>query len=267
VAAEADVSDARTVIVVQARMSSTRLPGKVLMPLAGAPALARILDRLRRVPRAHEVVVATSDEGSDDPVAREAVRSGARVVRGSLTDVLGRYHAAATAAGADVVVRITGDCPLVDPTVIDDVVERFFAEREHVDYCSNVDERTYPDGLDVEVFSMAALHAAHAGARTSYEREHVTPYVRRRCRKVSVVQDVDLSALRWTLDTADDLAFIRAVYDEYGADDAFTSSAVYRLLRARPELIRVGAGAAPTADERASLLARIDEHLSREHLA
>src|SRR5262245_17522541 len=152
-------------IIVQARMSSTRLPGKILKPLAGAPSLARLLERLARVQRADERIVATSDDASDDPVAALCKERGIRCVRGSLDDVLARYHKAAVEAGAGVVVRVTGDCPLVDPGVVDACIGLFLENENQVDYASNVDERTYPDGLDVEVASFGALDEAMRRAR------------------------------------------------------------------------------------------------------
>ena len=198
-----------TLVVVQARAGSTRLPGKVLMPVGGRPMLAFMLARLESV-RCDDLVVATSTDGRDDAVAEVAAAAGVSVVRGSESDVLARFVAALDAHPADVVVRLTADCPLIDPAVVNEAIAVRAATG--ADYASNTLVRTYPDGLDVEVLTADALRAAAAEAVDPVEREHVTPFVYRRperFRLAAVVGPEPLGDLRWTVDTADDLDRIR----------------------------------------------------------
>jgi len=201
------------VAVIQARMRSTRLPGKVLKDLGGDTVLGRVVSRLRRCHLVNDLVVATSTDPADDFILNECRRLGIRAFRGSEQDVLDRYYRAAREAQADVVVRITCDCPLIDPAVSDKTIQAFLDVRP--DYASNVLERTYPRGLDTEVVTLAALECAWRDAREAYQREHVTPFLYQhpeRFRLLSVKGDHDYSQYRWTLDTPEDLEFLRAVY-------------------------------------------------------
>ncbi len=229
-----------TIAIVQARMGSTRLPGKVLERLGEDTMLGRVVRRLGRAALLDGVAVATTDQGDDDAVVREAAALGVRAFRGDAEDVLDRFHRATQALGADVVVRITADCPFIDPEIVDQVVRAF---HEHqADYASNILERTYPRGLDTEVFSRAALRRTWAEATEPFEREHVTPYFYRhptRFRLYSLRAPGDYSPYRWTVDTAEDLTFARAVYEAFGGDDRFSWMDVVRLLEARPELPRL----------------------------
>jgi spore coat polysaccharide biosynthesis protein SpsF len=194
-------------------MTSTRLPGKVLMDIAGRPALALQLERLGRTTELDEIVVATSADASDDPVAELCRRIGVRVVRGPLHDVLERYRLAGAELGADAIVRITGDCPLIDPAIVDLVVARWRATT--ADYATNREEpRSYPVGMDTEVVSWRVLETAAREATDPYDREHVTPFVIQRPERFpaeSVTLDPPRGDLRLTLDTHDDLALLRAV--------------------------------------------------------
>jgi spore coat polysaccharide biosynthesis protein SpsF len=219
------------IIVVQARMSSRRLPGKVLLPLAGQPAIVRMMERVRRAALAQRALVATSTDPSDDPLAEVCARHGIECFRGALDDVLGRY-AAAVPAQFDAVVRLTGDCPLADPALIDRHIALFARERSRADYVSNAVVRTFPDGLDVEVVSRAMLLRAAREATDPYDREHVLPWVQRNGRCLALTQETDHSALRWTLDTEADYRAIASVYDELHARRPdFDSADVYRLLQ------------------------------------
>ena len=213
-------ADARVVAIVQARMSSSRLPGKVLQGLGGVPVLELVLRRLGEARELQGVVVATSVEPGDDPVDRVAAAAGAPVVRGPLEDVLERYRLAAERHPCDAVVRITADCPLVDPDVVDAVVRRWREGGEQ--YVANVIEpRTYPKGLDVEAFSAAALATAAAEARDPYDREHVTPYLRSRPERfpqARLAHDPPYAGVRLTLDTSEDLKALRALVERVGAD-------------------------------------------------
>lgn len=200
--------------VLQARMSSSRLPGKVMRPVLGTPMIERQLERLRPCETFDRLVVATSLDPSDDPLVDHLAGLGTPVFRGSLPDVLGRFAAAAAACGpAAHVVRLTADCPLADASVIDACVRLHLASG--ADYTSNTLQRTFPDGLDVEVMTAAALQVAAAEARDPYEREHVTPFLWRRperFRLAQLTQPRDLSDRRWTVDTAEDLLFVERVF-------------------------------------------------------
>jgi spore coat polysaccharide biosynthesis protein SpsF len=225
------------VAVVQARVGSTRLPGKVLKNLGGESVLARVVKRLRRSSLISEVVIATSASPGDVAVVREADRIGARCFRGSEFDVLDRFYQAARIFHADVVVRITSDCPLIDAGVTDKVIHAFMNDRP--DYASNALQRTYPRGLDSEVMSADALARAWRQAKEPYEREHVTPFLyehRELFRIVSVRNDVDYSTCRWTLDTPEDLEFIRAVYARFDNRDDFSWCNVLAVLEREPGL-------------------------------
>ena len=229
----------RVAIVVQARMSSTRLPRKALARLAGEPAIVRMMERVQRVRRAEWKLVATSDQASDDPLARVCAEYGIACTRGPLDDVLQRFTLAVPPE-CDVVVRLTGDCPLVDPVLVDEHIDRFLTQQPAIDYISNAVTRTYPDGLDVEVMSRHVLDLADSQAVDPFDREHVTPWIQRRLRTASVVQDVDLSALRWVLDTPADYRSLAAIYEKLlPHDSAFDSRAVYRLQASHPDLIEV----------------------------
>jgi spore coat polysaccharide biosynthesis protein SpsF len=230
--------------ILQARMSSSRLPGKVLLPLAGAPMIVRQIERVRRARRIDRLVVATSDDASDDKLTLTLFREGIAVHRGPLDDVLARFVGALAAFGpAEHVVRLTGDCPLADPAVIDATIERVVGE--DADYGSNTPpRRTFPKGLDVECMKAAALTAAAARAASPEEREHVTWALHRAphlYRQAFLSQAAEEGEVRWTVDLPDDYAFVAAVYDAlWPANPAFTSDDVRALVRARPDLARFG---------------------------
>src|SRR3989344_7618105 len=164
----------RVALIVQARMGSTRLPGKILMPLKGKPMLGWQLERLKRAEELDQIILATTNKKSDDQVAALGEACDVTVFRGDEEDVLDRYYRAAKEAGADIIVRVTGDCPLIDPAVVDEVVRHF--RRANVDYTKHPEN--YPEGLDTEVFSFAALERAWQNAQLPSEREHVTPFIR-----------------------------------------------------------------------------------------
>lgn len=230
--------------ILQARMSSTRLPGKVMADLAGAPMILRQIERLNRAPSLRRIVVATSDQPSDDPLAHAMQAAGVPVFRGPLDDVLGRFIGAIDAFGpAGIGVRLTADCPLADPGVIEATVA--LREATGADYAANAGERrTFPKGLDVEVFRVAALRAAAAETRDPYDREHVTPFLYRRPERFALAlhhQAVDEGDVRWTVDRPDDLTFVRAVYEAlYPDKPAFTSDDVRAFVRTRPDLMHLG---------------------------
>jgi len=221
--------------ILQARMSSTRLPGKVMAPVLGQPMIGRQIERVSRSRRIDQLVVATSLDPSDDPLADWCASAGVEVFRGDLGNVLARFagvlrrHPQATT-----VVRLTADCPLADWTVIDELVDLHVAQA--ADYSNNVaPERTFPHGLDAEAMRPDALLAAAAEAADPYEREHVTPFLYRRpdrYRLGSVVSEDPAAELRWTVDTPADLEFVRHVYATlYPGDPAFSSAAIRALPR------------------------------------
>ena len=229
--------------IIQARVGSTRLPGKVMKDLCGKTVLAQVVARVGRAERLDNIVVATTTEGRDDVVAAEAAGLGVDCFRGSETDVLDRYYKAAMLSGADIVVRITSDCPLYDGRLLDEMLAVY--DPTACDYLSNSIERTYPRGLDTEVFSFAALAKAHAEATEDYEHEHVTPYFYRhpdRFRLKNHAQAKNFSHLRWTLDTPEDWAFIAAVYGRlYPGNPNFATADILRLLEREPGLVAINA--------------------------
>ena len=225
-------------------MSSSRLPGKVLKSLAGMPMILRQVERLVRCRRIDRIVVATSTEASDDPLADVLELARIEHFRGPLDDVLGRYVGALDAFGpADHVLRLTGDCPLADWSVIDQVIERHV--ETGADYVSNTPQRRhFARGLDAEIVKSEVLLRAASEARTPYDREHVTPFIYGRPDRFkigSVTQEADEGDVRWTVDRPDDYEFVAAVYDAlYPDNPAFTSEDVRVLVRSRPELQRLG---------------------------
>ncbi len=236
--------------VVQARMGSSRLPGKVLMDLAGRPALVRILERLRRCRTLQTVVVATSVDSRDDAIAKLCADRGVPVFRGSEKDVLDRYHRAALAFGLSVVVRITADCPLIDPTLADDMIRFFLAHQGDFDLVTNRHPLTFPDGLDVDVLSADGLARAWREADTPAEREHVIPFFWERGLRVHNVQCPEglFAAHRWTLDYPEDYALLSQVYAALQRDgEIFSTRAVLDFLEGHPEIRQLNAHRIPAA--------------------
>jgi spore coat polysaccharide biosynthesis protein SpsF len=236
----------RVVAIVQARMGSERLPGKVLMDVAGKPLLAHCIERISRAKRVDEVVLATTDMAGDVPLLNFAKSAGLRVYAGSENDVLQRYREAAEFAQADIIVRITGDCPLIDPELSDSVIEAYLDSE--VDLASNVINRTYPRGVDTEVFSMALLRYLNRFVTKQPEREHVTLHVYKNRDQfwiASVETDGPLKRpeIRTCVDTGNDLQFVREVFEALGkGGNSFSTFDVMELLDRRPELGELNAG-------------------------
>jgi spore coat polysaccharide biosynthesis protein SpsF len=227
----------KVIAVVQARMSSTRLPGKVLADLGGETVLARVIRRLGRARLLDQCVVATTVEPVDEAIVRECATLEVACFRGSENDVLDRYYQAANLYPAKAVVRITSDCPLIDPNLVDDTIRVF--QNERADYASNVFPRTYPRGLDTEVFGVAALARAWKEASEPYQREHVTPYFYENpqtFRLASASGKVDYSGYRWTLDTPEDLELLRTIYSRFDGRDDFSWEEVIHLMEREPGL-------------------------------
>lgn len=231
----------KIVAIIQARMGSTRLPGKVMMDLAGEPMLVRVINRTKRAKTIDEVVVATTIKPDDDGIVDLCVERGWAYFRGSEEDVLDRYYNAAIEYDANVVVRITSDCPLIEPSVIDLVVNKFLHNQPEVGYCSNSLKRSFPRGLDVEVIDFDALKYAWREDNDPRLREHVTQYIIRHpevFHQRNVSNSVDLSYLRWTVDAAEDLAFVRKIYEHF-IYDHFTWIEVLELLKKNPDWLDI----------------------------
>ena len=227
--------------VIQARMGSTRLPGKVLLDIAGSPMLARVVERTRRATRLDRVIVATTNSPLDDRLAAFAASLPCDVFRGDEHDVLDRYCQAARHFSLDVVVRITSDCPLIDPDIIDHVTGIVVDAARSVDFCSNTLERRFPRGLDVEVATRATVERLWHVATAPHWRAHVFPYIYEHPAEFSienVVADVDRSAMRWTVDTAEDLAFVRSVCRRLHVRD-FSWRDIVAILDREPALLRI----------------------------
>lgn len=231
-------------IITQARMSSTRLPGKVLTAVNGKTILEYHLERLRAADTL--LIVATTDNASDDAIADLAKTLGYPVFRGSEQNVLSRFAGAARAHALDVVVRVTSDCPFIDGTLVKRGIETFLALGDERAYLSNTLHRTYPRGLDFEVFSSRALYEAETHASSETEREHVTPYLydktksKSKSRILQITRDNDASAHRVTLDTPEDLELITRLVEDHGANQ-LDSEQLIDLLEAHPELVRINA--------------------------
>jgi glutamate-1-semialdehyde 2,1-aminomutase len=225
----------KTVAIVQARMGSTRFPNKVMRPICGTPMIGLLLQRLSGARHIGQIVLATSEDPINEPLARYVREQGFTAYRGSEDDVLDRYYQAAKGAGADVVVRITGDCPLIDPKVVDAVLEKFASSG--VDYASNVSPPTYPDGLDTEVFSFRALETAWQQARERPQREHVTPFIREsgQFAQVNYAHRADVSGERWTVDEPEDFAVIQKVFEHFHPRRDFGWEEVLALRNSHPE--------------------------------
>jgi len=240
-----------TMAVIQARMSSSRLPGKVLLPMAGEPMIVRQLERTARASTLDRIVVATSSDPGDDQLADALTSAGIEVIRGPLEDVLARYQQAIATYRPDVVVRMTADCPLISPTIIDHVVQAFHAS--DADYVSNTMQPTYPDGQDVEVVAADALQEAAETFSDPDEREHVTLGIYRQPEHFAIENVIDQtgcdnSHLRWTVDTPEDYHFAEAVYTNlYASNPAFEYDDILAFLADRPEITRTEADAARNA--------------------
>jgi spore coat polysaccharide biosynthesis protein SpsF len=251
----------KVVAIIQGRMSSSRLPGKILADIAGQPMLQRVFIRTSRAATVTETIFATTTDPSDDPVAEYCDFSGIPFRRGSLYDVLDRYYQAARQARAEVIVRVTADCPVIDPALIDDVVKALL-EDEYDFVCNRLPppfHRTYPIGLDVEVCTFAALEKAWKESTETFHREHVMPYfyegvelstVSRQLSKgtsprgfrVALLNHTtDFGNYRWTVDTPEDLEFMRQVYSRFDGRDDFSWKEVLDLVHNEPQLMQINA--------------------------
>jgi spore coat polysaccharide biosynthesis protein SpsF len=235
----------KTAAIIQARMGSTRLPGKVMKLLCGRSVLSHVIRRTAACPEVDEVVVATTSLSQDDAIEKESRQWGAMVFRGSEVDVLSRYYGAARQAAANTLVRITSDCPLFDPQVLTEMLW-FWKENRGalaLDYLSNTLERTFPRGLDAEVFTFVALEKSYREADKEYEREHVTPYICLHPERFTIrnfANDQDLSGHRWTLDTEEDWQLISEIFKRLGdGEKIFSTKAVLGLFAKTPKLKKI----------------------------
>lgn len=224
--------------ILQARTSSSRLPGKVLKPILGVPMLLRQIERIRRSRRIENMVLATSTDPSDDSIAKLSDENGVECFRGSLNDVLDRFYQAAKLSMPEHVVRLTGDCPLADPEIIDQVIAFYLSG--NFDYASNTVPPSFPDGLDVEIFRYRCLEEAWKEARLPSQREHVTPFIHQHAKRFKLgnfASKWDLSSLRWTVDESLDLELVRKIYEEiYPQKPDFGTQDILSLLDRNPVL-------------------------------
>lgn len=234
----------RTTAIIQARMGSSRLPGKIMAEIAGEPMLSHVIRRVGQAKMIDTIVLATTTDPGDDITESFCRLHGTHCFRGSPHDVLDRYFQAARYWHADAIVRLTADCPLLDPSIIDQVVKLFMDNG--VDYASNTLEFSYPDGLDTEVMSFGALSRTWREANLASEREHVTPYINKHPELFtlkSLRHDEDLSHLRWTVDESRDLDFVRSVFKHLG-QASFGMKEILELIRQHPDLVDLNEGIA-----------------------
>lgn len=231
--------------IIQARFGSTRLPGKILKPLAGQPMLWHVWKRLTYANRIGKIIVATTTLPEDDIIEKFCTENKIPFLRGSANDVLSRYYEAAIKFKADPIVRITSDCPLIDPEIVDRMIEAFMKlnELRIFDYLSNSIHRTFPRGLDVEIFSFRVLRKAYFQSAQGYEREHVTPFIYEHPKLFKVKNfpnQKDYSFHRWTVDTEEDFKLIEEIYNSlYQPGKIFLFQDILKLFEQRPELINI----------------------------
>lgn len=227
--------------IIQARMASTRLPGKVMKEVLGRPLLSYLIERVRCCKRIKDIILATTLNSEDDSIAMCGSNKGVDVFRGSEKNVLERYYKAATRFDARHIMRITADCPLIDPGLLDKLIEYNFSQ--NYDYASNAVAPTLPDGLDAEIFTFRALNYAHKHAVLPSELEHVTPYIFNHPEMFKIgswLYQEDLSKLRWTVDEPEDFEFVRQVIEIlYPVNRKFRMNDVLELIRKRPDLVQI----------------------------
>jgi len=237
-----------TVIIVQARMSSSRLPGKVLLPILGKSLLFRMIERLQMIKHKAQIVIATSEEASDDVIEQEALQINIPCYRGNLNNLLDRHYQVAKRYNADVALKIPSDCPLIDPRIIDHVLDFYFDNPGSYDYVSNLHPATFPDGNDVEIMTMNCLEKAWKEATRSLELEHTTPYIwenpeKFRIANVTWQTGLDYSmSHRFTIDYEADYLFIKRVFEElFPLKENFSCDDILNLLAQKPEIYNINA--------------------------
>lgn len=231
--------------IIQARMGSTRLSGKVMKDIKGKTVLSHVIERVSQSKLIGEIIIATTVLDRDNVIEAEAIKCGVKVYRGSEEDVLGRYYHAAKENNVDTIIRITSDCPVIDPYVIDEII-RLYLDEEYdlvTNAGSDLTQRTYPRGLDTEVFSFKVLEIAFQRAKEKYQREHVTPFIYERNNKVYYFKnEVDYSKYRWTLDTEEDFQLINEIYNRlYKDKHNFYLHDIIELFKQDPNLFTINA--------------------------
>ncbi|KGI39719.1 cytidylyltransferase domain-containing protein [Clostridium tetani] len=233
----------KVVCIVQARVGSTRLPRKVLKKICEKTVLEHDIDRLRRIKNIDEIIIATTTLEKDNAIIEECERLKVKYFRGAEEDVLSRYYYAAKENNADVVVRVTSDCPLIDPEVSENIIQFYLDNKDEYDYVSNTIERTYPRGLDTEVVSFSVLRKTFIEAKKDYEREHVTPYIYQNMDKFRIEQyknDTDYSEYRWTLDTKEDFQVIKKIYEGlYKGNKMFDLNNILKFISENPYIAKI----------------------------
>lgn len=229
----------KKVIIVQARMSSTRLPGKVLKEVLGRPLLEHLIERLRKVRNADEIIIATTKNVADKAIIKLCEKMNVNWMSGSEHDVLARYYEAAKISDADAIIRITSDCPVIDPVLVEEVIQYYIENYKDVDYVSNSTTRTYPYGMDVEIFSKQSLKEAYENAVLEYEREHVTPYIYNRPDKFrlkNLESPDDYSGYRWTVDQEEDFMVVKKIIEAlYPGNPDYGLQDMIELVKLNPE--------------------------------
>jgi spore coat polysaccharide biosynthesis protein SpsF len=231
--------------IIQARMGSTRLSGKVMREIKGKTVLQHVIERVQQSALVDDIIIATTIHERDNIIEREALNCGVKVYRGSEDDVLSRYYYAAKENAIDLVIRITSDCPLIDPFVINEVINSYMTGNYEIvsNAGSDLSKRTFPRGLDVEVFSFDSLEKAFKNAQEKYQREHVTPYIYENSDKAFYFKnDIDYSKYRWTLDTEEDFELISKIYDRlYNGEHNFYLKEIIKMFNREPDLYQINA--------------------------
>lgn len=237
------MTKSRITVIIQVRVGSQRLPKKVLKKILGKPMILYVLKRVKRIKNIEQIMIATTIQKEDDIIVKIAKENGIAVFRGSEIDVLDRYYNCAKKFNADPIIRITSDCPLIDPFLVDDILE--FYMKHNFDYVSNTIVPTYPDGLDIEIFSFKTLENAAINAKMRSEREHVSPYIKNHPEKFKLFNyknENDLSNYRWTVDEEEDLLFVRKIYSKMKPDVVFKYQKILELLSSFPDLLKINQG-------------------------
>lgn len=237
----------KIVVIIQARMGSTRLPGKVMIKIKDKTVLNHVVERIRCCKNVDDIIVATSLDKSNNAIEQECCHMKVKCFRGNEQDVLKRYYCAAKQNNADLIVRITSDCPVIDYNIIDKMIEKFLSEDKirNIDYMSNFDivENTFPRGMDVEIIKFYALEKTYKEANKSYEREHVTPYIYNNPNKFKLMgysNEEDLSKYRFTLDTKEDLQLITVIYNNlYDNNNKFSMNNIIDFVKKNPQVIKI----------------------------
>ncbi len=233
----------KIIVIIQARMGSTRLSEKVMKTLCGKTVLAHDIERVKQSKNIDDIVIATTINSNDDIIVEEALKCGVKVFRGSEEDVLSRYYFAAKENNTDIIIRITSDCPLIDPIILDEII-KFYLNNDYevvTNASSDLSQRTYPRGLDIEIFSFNILEQAYNNAKEKYQREHVTPYIYENSNKIYYFKNpINYSKYRWTLDTEEDLKLISKIYEYlYKGKHDFYLKDIINLMEQKPELYEI----------------------------